>query len=322
MKIQKSAHILKSIFSFLVCLGAYDACAASKKVALTQIAPHPSLDKIRQGIEDELRSFDPHITIVFDNAQGSIVTATQIAQKFSASDVDLIVPITTPSAQAVCNTLKNLKNEIPVVFAAVSAPERAKIINKEQVTPVTGVSDRPPLKAQLQLMKQLMPNLKKVGILYNAGEDNSHSALEELKEISREFQIEIIEGACSQTSEVSTVATNLSEKVDALFIPNDNMVISALDSVLKVTQGKKPVFTLDPESVTKGCLGSVAYDQYEMGRLVGKIAIRILNGEAPQAIPVETPNQVTTSVNLVAAKALGISIPDAVRTQTTQLIGE
>jgi putative tryptophan/tyrosine transport system substrate-binding protein len=320
MKFQISAQILKSLFGLIACFSMEQACAAPKTVAITQIAPHPSLDQIRRGVEDELRQYDPSIKIIFDNAQGNVATATQIAQKFLSLDVDAVVPITTPSAQTMCSVFKNAST--PIVFAAVTDPYRAKVVIKDTPSSITGVSDRPPLKQQLQLMKQVIPKLGKVGILYNAGEVNSQSTVDELKELAKEYQLEIVEGACSQSSEVSSVALNLVEKVDALFIPNDNLVISALDAVLKVAQGKKPVFALDPESVTKGCLAAAAYDQYEMGRDVGKIVVRILQGEALQAIPVETPNQVKTSVNLTTAKALGITIPDAILTQVSQIIGE
>ncbi len=320
MKILKSIQILKALLGLLVCIACSEVNASSKKVAITQIAPHPSLDQIRQGVEDELKSYDPTLKLIFDNAQGNIATATQIAQKFLSLQVDVVVPITTPSAQTVCSTFKNAS--VPIVFAAVSDPYRAKIVSKDASSLVTGVSDRPPLKEQLQLMKSLIPTLRKIGVLYNAGEDNSQSTVEELKKLVQVDQLEIIEGACSQTSEVSAVALNLLDKVDALFIPNDNMIISALDSVLKVAQGKKPVFTLDPESVEKGCLASAAYDQYEMGRRVGKIVIKILQGQSVKTLPVEVPDQVKTSVNLKTAQALGIVIPNSVLSNISNLIGD
>ncbi|HXF90301.1 MAG TPA: ABC transporter substrate-binding protein, partial [Candidatus Nitrosotenuis sp.] len=226
MKILKSAQILKSILgvvSFLLCQNV-GATSPYKVVAITQIAPHPSLDQIRQGIEDELRGYDSSLKIIFDNANGKIETAMQIAQRFLGLDPkpNVVVPITTPSAQAICNTFKNSK--IPIVFAAVSDPYRAKIVLKGSQRPITGLSDRPPLKEQLILIKALMPNIRKLGVLYNAGEDNSQATVSELKKLIQNDSIEIIEGVCNQTSEVSSVALNLAQKVDAIFIPNDNLV--------------------------------------------------------------------------------------------------
>jgi putative tryptophan/tyrosine transport system substrate-binding protein len=318
MKFLKSLKFIKTLTACVVAL-TLESQAHSKVIAITQIAPHPSLDQIRQGILDELEQQKISKQLIFDNAQGNMGIAMQIAQKFLSKNPDIVIPITTPSAQSVCTVFKD--SQIPIVFSAVTDPQSAKIIGEGGSKNVTGLSDQAPVQQQLQLIKDLLPNAKKIAVLFNMGESNSTATLEKIKALAPSLSLEILEAPCSQTAEVATVSASLIGRADAIFIPNDNLVISALEAVLKVAEGKVPVFASDPESVAKGCLAAVAYDQYQLGRQTGKIVAKILQGKPVSAIPVETPDQVQLLVNLKTAKALDITIPEFLRFKNTQFIG-
>lgn len=271
-------------------------------VALTQIAPHPSLDQIRRGIEDELKTVEG-LKIIYENAQGNITIAAQIAKRFVSLKPNVIVPITTPSAQSIYNLATN----IPVVFSGVSDPVSAKLMGKG----ITGVSDLPPVKKQVELVLALLPNTKTIGILYNPGEVNSMTLVSLFAKEAYNVGLNVIKAPCPHTSEVSTAFKSIEAKVDVLYIPNDNTVVTALDTVLQLAkQSKIPVFASDPESVSKGCLGALSYDQYQVGRQTGRLVIRILKGEDINHLPIEYAQKLTLYLNQQAAKDLGVIIPE------------
>lgn len=258
-----------------------------KVVAITQIAPHPSLDRIRKGIEDEIKSaFGDKVKIEFQSAQGNSALATQIAQNFIGKKADVLVAITTPSAQAMfsANTQK-----IPMVFVGVTDPAAAKLVkedgnNKENVT---GVSDAPDIERQIQLIQEFMPKGSVIGIIYNPGETNSNVHAERLQIKLEAASYRIVKTPAYSTGDVLQAAQGTVPNVDALMLTNDNTVISALDAVLQTAKQKGiPVFCSDPESVKRGCKGAIAPDQYEMGRHAGEMVARILKGEKGHHISV------------------------------------
>jgi len=258
-----------------------------KVVAITQIAPHPSLDRIRKGIEDEIKSaFGDKVKIEFQSAQGNSALATQIAQNFIGKKADVLVAITTPSAQAMfsANTQK-----IPMVFAGVTDPAAAKLVkedgnNKENVT---GVSDAPDIERQIQLIQEFMPKGSVIGIIYNPGETNSNVHAERLQIKLEAAGYRIVKTPAYSTGDVLQAAQGTVPNVNALMLTNDNTVISALDAVLQTAKQKGiPVFCSDPESVKRGCKGAIAPDQYEMGRRAGEMVARILKGEKGHHISV------------------------------------
>ena len=269
-------------------------------VAITQIAPHPSLDRIREGIVDTLKSNkNNNIEIIFQNAQGSISTATQIAQRYVSLKPTVIVPITTPSAQTVYAAAAERK--IPIVFVAVTDPIEARLMNSNgtNIPFVTGISDAPPYRAQIkQIQRMLGKKIFKLGIVFNPGEANSLSQIKCIETEITQLGGEVIRSAAASTIAVGQATNYLTGKVDAIYLPNDNTVVSALTSVLKITQEHKiPVFSSDPESVERGCTAAVAPDQYEIGKQAGKIIIRILNGEKTDTIPIEKSIKTSEYVN-------------------------
>lgn len=291
-------------------------------VAITQIAPHPSLDAIRQGILDELADQKQLVEIVYENAQGNISLAAQIAQKFVSLDPKVIVSISTPSTQAVYNAAQ--KYNIPVVFSAVSDPVAAKLIDKITKTGpgITGVCDFSPVEQQIDLILTLQPNLKKLGVLFNAAESNSIAVIEKLEIVATAHNIELIKVAAANTQEVGTAAASLLGKVEAIYFPNDNTIASALESVIKVVDSNIPIYASDPQSVARGCIAAVAYGQYEIGRETGKILIKILNGATAESIPMQMLTKVDITLNQHAADKLKINFPQSVLDKNPIIIGK
>lgn len=318
MRLLNINFLLGLFLSFSLCNAAPDKRPI---IAVTQIAPHPSLDRIRQGITDELNMQMIDVDIRFDQASGDISIATQLAQKFVALNPAVIVPISTPSAQTVYQQAR-LKN-IPVVFAAVSDPVAAKLIEGKTKTGkgITGVSDLSPVSQQVQLIKTLQPALKKLGTLHNPGETNSTILVELIKQEALKNNIEVIIIPCPSSKDVAQGIKKLMTEVDAVYIPNDNTIVSALDTVIRTASKTLPIYAADPESVGRGCLASAAYSQYEIGRATGKIVARVLSGTAPEEITVTTPETVEVTVNRDVATRLGIKIPASFSQQKITYIG-
>src|SRR3990167_1919081 len=218
---------------------------AHKTIGITQIVDHPSLNAIRNGIIDELAKGGyqegENLTIIFEDAQGNPATAAQIARKFASLPLDVIVPISTPSAQAVVQQVK----KTPIVFAAISDPLEAKVVTslKSPGGNVTGVADTPPVEKQLEAILSCLPQLKTLGVVYNPGEVNNVSLLERLKEAAKKKDIQIKTAPASKTAEITGAVNGLIDEVEALFIGNDNTIVSGLESIVKVTlKTKKPFF--------------------------------------------------------------------------------
>jgi putative ABC transport system substrate-binding protein len=298
---------------------------AKTLVAITQISPHPSLDTIRGGITDVLKEAGvSEDNIIFQNAQGNVSTAAQISQKFSSFLPKVIVPITTPSAQSAYAAAKPYN--IPIVFVAVSDPIAAKLSTnlKKGNDGVTGIYDQAPIDEQANLMIEILGDNTQhlnIGILYNPGEANSVSIVEQMSEALRKLNISVIQVTASATTEVSTATRSLVGKVNAIYIPNDNTFVSALDAVLKVSQEHKiPVFSSDPESVERGCLATVAPDQYEIGRQAGRMVREILKGTDVKEIDLEKAKTLTLVLNQQTAKHLGINFSEAILARANKII--
>lgn len=321
---QKILFVFRLFTAFLIYAAQLVRADSIKPVvAITQIAPHPSLDTIRQGILDELEARSTPITLVYENAQGNIALATQIAQKFVSltPKPTVIVSITTPSTQAVYHVAR--KHDIPVIFTAVSDPVAAKLIDAEtKGNPgITGVSDFAPLSQQLDLMLSIQPSLKKLGVLYNAAEVNSVAVVEKLETLCTSQGIELVKVTVATTQEVATAAASLHEKVEALYIPNDNTIVSSLESVIKAVGNTLPVYASDPQSVERGCLAAATYNQYEIGRAAGDVLIKVLSGQSPESIPVQTLTKVQYAFNQHTADKLNIKIPQTLLEKKPEIFG-
>ena len=287
----------------------------AKSVAVTQIVEHPALDAARDGVEDELVEagyvLGETLNLSWESAQGSPATAAQIASKFVGDNPDAIVAIATPSAQAAVAA----SDSIPVIFSAVTDPVGAGLVQTLDAPGglVTGVTDLSPIGEHLDLILEIIPQADRVGVVYNAGEDNSVSLVALIQAEAPERNLDIVEATAARSSDVRAAAESLVGKVDAIYIPTDNTVASALESVIAVGEDNQlPVFAGDTGSVERGAIASLGFDYYDVGRQTGALVVRVLAGEAPGSIPVQRVNRLNLVVNLEAAAAMGVEIPKAV----------
>ncbi|QIM65523.1 ABC transporter substrate-binding protein [Frederiksenia canicola] len=287
-------------------------------VAITAIVEHPALDTIRQGVVEELAREGfvegKNININFQSAQGSNATAAQIARKFVGDKADIIIPITTPSAQPVVAATRS----VPIVFSGVTDPVAAKLVKSWEPTGtnVTGISDHKPIEPQLALIQTLVPNLKAVGYVYSAGEVNSTIVLDELKAAASKVNVQVVPVAVQRSADIGTAARSLNGKVQAIYISEDNAVVSAYEALHKAAlESKIPVIAADKDTVKRGALAAYAVNQYDIGVETGKIAARILRGEKAGTIATHSVSKMELSVNQKTAQELGISLPESVVNQ-------
>ncbi|EJF80435.1 ABC transporter substrate-binding protein [Bartonella doshiae] len=293
------------------------------KIALTQIMLHPAADAVRKGVEDTLEKNGykqgENLQLTFLSAQGNISTATQIARKFVGDKPDVIVAITTTSAQTMVAATKT----IPIIFAAISDPIEAKVVSS-LVKPgenVTGVSDRIDLAENLRILREVKPDLKKLGYLYNASEANSVATLKSLQDLADKVGIEIVSSSAPKPSDVQAAARALVGKVDIIFIPADNTVLSVLEGAAKVARETNiPLFTVDSNTIGRGPFMTQGVNFYNVGVDAGKLVLRILNGEKPGDIDVMYSANDNIMIDMKAAKETGITIPRAVLERATKVI--
>lgn len=291
------------------------------KIGVIQIAPHASLDNCYKGFLEGLKEAGyeegKNITIDFQNSQGEPANGDLFAKNMVAAKYDMIVGIATPSAMSAYSAAKDTK--IPVVFSAVSDPLAAGIVkslDKPEYN-VTGTSDVLPLEAQMKMIRSFLPNAKKIGILYTTSEPNSISHLSAFKELAPKYNFEIVAIGVNNASEVGSAAASLIAKgVDCINNFTDNNVVNNLSTVLNAADNAKiPVFGSEIEQVKKGCLASESIDYVNLGKETGRIAAKILNGEAKAGeIPVARISASTPVYNQSVADKLGISLPDLYKT--------
>lgn len=299
------------------------AQAADVTVATTAIVEHPALDAARDGVRDELAAGGyvegQNLRFLYESAQGNPATAAQIARKFVGESPDVIVPISTPSAQAVASATQ----DIPIVFSAVTDPVGAKLVG-DPMKPggnVTGMSDLSPIGKHLDLIKQITPEAKTLGVMFNPGEANSLSLLELVKQEAPGRGLTVVEGPATKTSEVLGAAQSLVGKADVIYVPTDNTIISAFEAVVKVgIDNRLPVYAGDTDSVARGAIAALGFNYYDVGRQTGKMVLRILKGEAPGDIAVEGVDITELYVNPGMAEKMGVTIPDALIQQAKEVV--
>lgn len=280
-------------------------------IGITQITTHPSLDAAREGFKKAFE--DAGLEVKFDeqNAQGDQATATSIASKFAGADLDLVLAIATPSAQAAAQAITGT----PILFTAVTDPVSAQLVDSLDApgANVTGTTDMNPVADQISLVKQFAPGAKSVGIIYSSGEVNSEVQVELAKEAADKEGLEVVETTVTNSSEVQQAAQDLASKVDAIYVPTDNTVVSAFASVVQSAEDAKiPLIAGEGDSVANGGLATYGIDYFELGRQTGEMAIKILTEKAdPATMPVQSQSEYALTVNTTTLKAIGLEMPTA-----------
>jgi putative ABC transport system substrate-binding protein len=318
-------RVIKSFFLVVVsAVFATQVSAANYSISVNQFVEHPALDAVLQGMQDYLAETDLEIEYNVHNAQANMPTANQIAQQMIGEQADLLVAIATPSSQACAQVLQKAPADLqrPLLFSAVTDPVAAGLVDNLK-TPggmITGVSDLLPVKKHLEMVFEYMPGIKRLGVMYNAGEANSKSIVATINDLSKEMGFKVVEATAARTADVYQAAKSLVGRADAVFIPTDNTIISALESVLKVgVQNQLPVFAADVNSVERGAVAAMGFDYYKHGYQTGVMAEKILKGASPATMPVEFQEELQLQINAKYSEMMGVQPPQALLDRATKI---
>ena len=289
------------------------ASAEPVRIAISQFVNHPALDAVNKGIKDDLQENGVQVEYKDYNANGNMATAGQIATQIASDQPQMVVAIATPVAQACANVAKKAPQlaETPLIFTAITDPIAAGLVTdyKRPGGNITGVSNQLPMDRHMEMIRTFMPAIKKLGVMFNAGEVNSVSNVKRVKEAAAILGIEIREAPVTASADVHQAAQSLVGKVDAVYVPTDNTVISALESVVKVCEGARlPLFVADTDSVKRGAIAAMGFDYYLHGKQTGELIRRILAGAKPAETPVEFQQTLSFQINPAAAGRMGLTI--------------
>ncbi|MDY3052814.1 MAG: ABC transporter substrate-binding protein [Ndongobacter sp.] len=286
-------------------------------IGVIQLAPHNALDQSYQGFLDGLAEAGyvegKNLKLDFNNALGDPSNATTIAQKLVNEKPDLIFAIATPSAQAAANQT----SDIPIVITAVTDPEQSGLVesNARPGGNVTGTSDLTPVADQIALLKQLVPEAKRVGVLFSSSEDNSIIQARLAREAIEANGLEYVELTVTKTDEIVSVTQSVLGKVDALYVPTDNLISANMGAVTGVTTpAGLPVICGEAAMLESGGLATTGIDYYKLGKQSAQMAASILKGELqPAEMPIQYQEEKTLSINEEVAKELGIELPSGLK---------
>lgn len=288
------------------------------EIGVTQILEHPSLDATREGflaaLEENGFIDGENLKVDYQNAQNDMNNVATIAQKFASDGKDLVLAISTPSAQAIVQQVK----ESPILFAAVTDPVDAKLVDNLDSPGgnITGAADYNP-ESTVKLMEFIaseLPEIKTVGAILNEGEVNSSIIVKRAEEALAEHGISLVPAAITNSSEVRQAAESLIGRADAFFVALDNTVVSALGSIVQIADSNKiPLFASDRDTVEGGAAAAYGFSYYEHGYQVGEMAVEILNGANPGDLKVSVPDNLDLIINVDAATKQGIEVTDSIR---------
>lgn len=296
--------------------GEADLAEGSYTIGISQFAEHGSLDNCREGFLAGLAENGfvegKNLTVIVDNAQADMGTASTIADNYVSQKVDMICAIATPSAMSAYNSC--MKTEIPVIYTAVSDPVAAELANEDgtSVGNVTGTSDALPVTNQLEMIRKIMPEAKTIGILYTTSETNSESTIAEYKKYAADYGFEIVDSGINTIADVPMAAADLASRVDCITNLTDNTVVSALQTVLDAAnKAGIPVFGSEVEQVKNGCVASMGLEYVELGRQTGAMAAKVLKGEAKASdLKFEVISEASLYVNTAAADKIGLVLDE------------
>lgn len=291
-------------------------------VGVLQFVSHPALDKIYKGIQAGLKEKGyedgKNMTIAFQNGQADqSKLATMSQQLAQEKKADVLIGIATPAAQALANTT----TAIPIVLGAITDPVSAGLV-KDNQTPggnITGVSDKSPVDAQFDLLTEILPKSKKIGILYASSEENSKFQVEEAKKAAEKKGLTVKTFAVPSSNEIAQTVQVMTSEVDTIYIPTDNTIANAMQTVVnEANKTKTPIIPSVDTMVEQGGLATVGINQFDLGVQTGKMAAAILSGTAkPATTPIYTFKTGDIIINQKQAEKLGISISDKIKSKAT-----
>jgi putative ABC transport system substrate-binding protein len=317
----KSIWSMASVFFLIIGLGLFlpgaGVCADKVyKIGIAQFLSVPPLDQAREGFIDAMAEEGfvkgKNVEYDYNNAERDMSVAATIAKKFASQKKDLILSITTPMSQASVAATEN--TNIPIIFSCVTDPLAAKLVGSWEKPGgrVTGASDWMDVGEQVSLAVEVVPGLKTVGVVWNPGETNSRVQVDELKKAAPRLGFKVIEANAASAADVMAATKSLMGRVQAVWVPTDNVVVGSLEAVVKVCEDHKvPLF---------GAIASSGMDFYQVGKVSGRMAASVLKGKDPGSIPVAKGVLTDLWINLSAAERMGVTIPESMRKRATKVI--
>ncbi|MFW5730513.1 MAG: ABC transporter substrate-binding protein [Desulfonatronovibrionaceae bacterium] len=310
---KKTAFML----SILIFFAVFSSARAEDlfRVSVSQFVEHPALDAVLKGFKDVLQEAGLHVDYSVHNAQANTAVTAQIAQQITGEKPDLVLAIATPSAQACAQATKQSPRmaETPLLFSAITDPVGAGLVDNldRPGKNITGTSDLTPVDKHVQLIKDIHPDMTTLGVLYNSGEANSKTLARLAREACAEMGLEVQEATAARSSEVYQAAKSLVGRSDAVYVPTDNTIVSAFESVAKIcSENDLPLYAADVDSVPRGAIAALGFDYYEHGRQTGQMAVEILkNGADPAEMPVQLQKNLKLHINLDAARKMNVQLP-------------
>lgn len=307
----KTKRVLMTLALCLVlgaCSKGKKTAGKSYKIGVNQLMEHKALDDVREGFQEELKNLGVSFELDYKNAQGDVSSNSNIiASKFAQDKVDLILAISTPSAQSTLQATE----EIPVLFSAVTDAVGSKLVksNEKPGGNATGTIDAADVKEQLEMFKKLDPKIKTIGIIYNTSESNSEAQIKEVEKYSKELGLEVKVAGINNVNDLPQSLQSLVKKVDAMYLLSDNMIANSISVVTQILNENKMISISAEESQVKGgALMTKGLSYKELGKQTAKMAKKILvDGVKPADLPVEKAEKTFLVVNKSTLKALGIS---------------
>lgn len=321
-KIKKNKLLTAACVAASLALSSPSVFADVAKVAVSQIVEHPALDAARQGLLDGLKEKGyvegENLEFTYQTAQGNPAIAVQIAKQFVGERPDVLVGIATPTAQALAASTRS----IPVVFTAVTDPVGAKLVKNmdKPARNVTGLSDLSPVAQHVELMQELLPNVKNIGVVFNPGEANAVALVELLREAANAKGLNVIEGTALKSADVQSAAQIVASKADVIYAPTDNTVASAIDGLVNAAnQANKPIVGASTTYIENGALAALGFDYYQVGVQTADYVDALLKGKKVAELPVKVAKGSDLALNQKAANKLGITFPQSVLERATSV---
>jgi putative tryptophan/tyrosine transport system substrate-binding protein len=308
-------------FAGLLLAGALASSAGAqttKRISIMIMSDTPQLVEVKDGLLKGLkeRGYEEgkNLKVDFKSAQANFGTAQQIARQFVGDRPDVIVPITTPVTQAVVAAAKD--SDIPVVFSTVTDPLAAKIVTKYDKPGghVSGVADPIPIQEMMDTVKEAVPNIKKLGLVYDPSLPNSISSVTQIKAVLSKMGIQAVDSAAMGLNNVPAAGQALAGKVDAIFVPNDTTVYAVFESLVKATQDATiPLFSAERRSVQRGAIATIGLDFVQMGKVTARMVDQVLKGAKAGDLDVidmtKEPGALALYINKEAAEKIGLKLP-------------
>ena len=297
------------------------ACGSSDKkddsgektytVGVVQLVQHEALDAATKGFTDALKeALGDKVNVVVKNASGDSNTCGTIVNGFLADNVDLIMANATPALQAAASATST----VPILGTSVTDYATALEIADWTGTVggnISGTSDLAPLDKQAAMLQELFPNAKKVGMLFCSSEPNSKYQVDEVTKLLSNAGITCTEFAFTDSNDVSSVTQKACDASDVLFIPTDNTAASNTEAIANVVLASNTPVIAGESGLCKGCgVATLSIDYYELGKITGQMAAKILTGEADvSTMPIQFAPSVTKQANMANCQKLGITVP-------------